>query len=59
MIYGKRKDKTDFKTRNPETDYTALIGTLEKAQREDRGARAEAAEFHRRSCCCRWPRRCC
>jgi cell division protease FtsH len=28
MIYGERKDKTTFKTRNPETDYTALIGTL-------------------------------
>ena len=31
MIYGQRKDKSSFKTRNPETDYTALIGTLEKA----------------------------
>jgi len=31
MIYGSRKDKTQFKTFNPETDYTALIGTLEKA----------------------------
>jgi cell division protease FtsH len=31
MIYGTRKDKSTFKTRNPETDYTALIGTLEKA----------------------------
>jgi cell division protease FtsH len=31
MIYGTRKDKTTFKTRNPETDYTALIGSLEKA----------------------------
>ncbi len=31
MIYGKLKDKSDFKTRNPETDYTALIGSLEKA----------------------------
>jgi cell division protease FtsH len=31
MIYGERKDKTTFKTRNPETDYTALIGTLYNA----------------------------
>jgi cell division protease FtsH len=31
MIYGFRKDKTQFKTYNPETDYTALIGTLQKA----------------------------
>ena len=31
MIYGKLKDKSDFKTRNPETDYTALIGTLHTA----------------------------
>jgi cell division protease FtsH len=28
MVYGTRKDKSTFKTRNPETDYTALIGTL-------------------------------
>jgi len=28
MIYGVRKDKTQFKTFNPETDYSALIGTL-------------------------------
>jgi cell division protease FtsH len=31
MIYGKRKDSTQFKTYNPETDYSALIGTLTKA----------------------------
>jgi cell division protease FtsH len=31
MIYGERKDKTEFKAYNPETDFTALIGTLEKA----------------------------
>ena len=31
MIYGARKDKTQFKTFNPETDYTALIGALQKA----------------------------
>ncbi len=31
MIYGVRKDKSQFKAYNPETDFTALIGTLEKA----------------------------
>ena len=31
MLYGKMKDKTEFKAYNPETDYTALIGSLEKA----------------------------
>jgi cell division protease FtsH len=31
MLYGTRKDKTQFKAYNPETDLTALIGTLEKA----------------------------
>jgi len=31
MIYGEHKDKSTFKTFNPETDYTALIGTLMKA----------------------------
>src|SRR5215472_9122965 len=32
MIYGQRKDKGgEFKAFNPETDFTALIGTLEKA----------------------------
>jgi cell division protease FtsH len=30
MIYGTNKDKAAFKTRNPETDYTALIGLLSK-----------------------------
>src|SRR5688572_327516 len=30
MIYGTRKDKSTFKTFNPETDYTALIGALQK-----------------------------
>ena len=32
MIYGELKDKSTFKTRNPETDYTALIGTLSTAK---------------------------
>jgi len=31
MIYGEHKDKSTFKAFNPETDYTALIGTLMKA----------------------------
>jgi len=31
MIYGVRRDKSTFKTNNPETDFTALIGTLTKA----------------------------
>src|SRR6201990_3234599 len=31
MIYGARKDKTQFKTFNPEPDYTVLIGSLSKA----------------------------
>jgi cell division protease FtsH len=31
MIYGTRKDSTKFQTFNPETDYTALIGALQKA----------------------------
>ncbi|MDE2263417.1 MAG: ATP-dependent zinc metalloprotease FtsH, partial [Gammaproteobacteria bacterium] len=30
MLYGVMKDHTQFKTYNPETDYTALIGSLEK-----------------------------
>jgi cell division protease FtsH len=37
MIYGEHKDKSAFKTFNPETDYTALIGTLEKAEVKIRG----------------------
>src|SRR6185295_8928715 len=31
QIYGKRKDASQFKAYNPETDYTALIGSLTKA----------------------------
>ncbi len=31
MIYGTTKEHQTFKTRNPETDYTALIGSLSKA----------------------------
>jgi cell division protease FtsH len=31
MLYGSLKDKQQFKVYNPETDYSALIGELEKA----------------------------
>ena len=31
IIAGTRKDSTKFQTFNPETDYSALIGTLDKA----------------------------
>ena len=31
QICGTRKDKTQFETFNPETDYTALIGTCRRA----------------------------
>src|SRR3954462_6467391 len=31
IISGTRKDSTKFQTFNPETDYSALIGTLDKA----------------------------
>src|SRR5262245_41678167 len=31
IISGTRKDSTKFQTYNPETDYSALIGTLDKA----------------------------
>ncbi|HEV7632895.1 MAG TPA: ATP-dependent zinc metalloprotease FtsH, partial [Steroidobacteraceae bacterium] len=32
LIYGVRKDKTQFRAFNPETDYSALIGALQKAK---------------------------
>jgi cell division protease FtsH len=32
QVYGVRKDKTTFRTFNPETDYSALIGALQKAK---------------------------
>jgi cell division protease FtsH len=32
QISGKFKDKSEFRTFNPETDYTALIGTLMKGE---------------------------
>jgi cell division protease FtsH len=31
VVQGIRKDKTQFKANNPETDYTSLIGALRKA----------------------------
>jgi cell division protease FtsH len=31
MLHGQLKDKTQYKVFNPETDYTVLIGDLEKA----------------------------
>jgi len=44
MIYGVRKDKTQFKTFNPETDYgpDRLAAEIECGHR---GAAAEAAQF--------------
>src|ERR1700744_1838393 len=45
QIYGSRKDKTQFKTYNPETDYTALIGTLEKAQVQIEGRPPKQPNF--------------
>ena len=58
MIYGVRKDKTQFKTYNPETDFTALIGALSKADVAIEGPAAEAAEFCRPASACSLPRRC-
>ena len=45
MIYGKRKDSTAFKTYNPETDYTALIGMLNKADVAIRGEPPKQPNF--------------
>ncbi len=45
MIVGKRKDATQFKSFNPETDYTALIGALQKAGVEFRGAQPKQPNF--------------
>ena len=42
MIYGSRKDKTQFKAFNPETDYTALIGARQKANVAIEGRPPEA-----------------
>jgi len=45
MIYGTRKDKTQFKTFNPETDYTVLIGTLQKANVAFEGRQPKQPNF--------------
>jgi len=45
MIYGKRKDSTEFKTYNPETDNSALIGTLTKAGVELKGLPPKQPNF--------------
>ena len=50
QIYGSRKDKTQFKTFNPETDYTALIGTLEKAKWPSRAVRRSSRISWRSFC---------
>ena len=39
MIYGKRKDKTEFKTYNPETDFTALLNMWGATQVHNEHAR--------------------
>ena len=57
MLYGVMKDHTRFKTYNPETDYTALIGALEKNSVGIR-ARPRSSRISSRSCCCSWRRRC-
>ena len=59
MIYGKRKDATQFKTFNPETDYTALIGALQKAGRRRSRASRPSSRISWRSCCCSSRLRCC
>ncbi|HEU4781587.1 MAG TPA: ATP-dependent zinc metalloprotease FtsH [Steroidobacteraceae bacterium] len=44
-ILGLRKDKTRFKAYNPETDNSALIGTLDKAKIEFRGEPPKQPNF--------------
>src|SRR5262245_9024985 len=44
-ILGVRKDKTRFKAYNPETDYTMLIGTLDKARIEFKGEPPKPPNF--------------
>jgi cell division protease FtsH len=41
MILGVRKDKSNFRVYNPETDYTALIGALDKANVGIQGKKPE------------------
>jgi cell division protease FtsH len=45
MVYGKRKDASEFKTYNPETDYTALIGALEKSNVSFQGRAPKQPNF--------------
>jgi cell division protease FtsH len=44
-ILGVRKDRSQFKTFNPETDYTALIGALDKAQVDIEGRAPRQPNF--------------
>jgi cell division protease FtsH len=45
MIFGQLKDKSQFKTFNPETDNTALIGTLRKADVKFDGRQPKQPNF--------------
>ncbi len=45
QIQGTLKDKTQFKTFNPETDYTALIGELQKGNVDIKGAPPKQPSF--------------
>ena len=43
LIQGTRKDKTQFRAYNPETDNSALIGVAAEGRRGHRRPRAQAA----------------
>jgi cell division protease FtsH len=45
IVYGKRKDSSHFRTFNPETDYTALIGALQKANIKFEGKAPKQPNF--------------
>jgi cell division protease FtsH len=45
VVYGKRKDSSHFRTFNPETDYTALIGALQKANIKFEGKAPKQPNF--------------
>ena len=45
LIYGTRKDKSKFQVYNPETNYTALIGELTKANVGIEGKAPKARDF--------------
>jgi cell division protease FtsH len=45
VIEGERLDKTRFRTANPETDFTSLIGALRKADVEIEGRPPEQPHF--------------